>query len=77
MAHVNTVTRSGAEVTREAGPLVSEYGYLLCVDDRTHIWLGKAVKTDDDRIGYFAMGDKEPNWRVTGPTLRRVPERLA
>ena len=47
---------------------VSEYGYLLCVDCRVHIWLGKAIKNDDDQIVYFAVGAKEPNWRQSGLT---------
>ncbi|BCY15511.1 hypothetical protein [Actinoplanes sp. L3-i22] len=41
---------------------MSEYGYLLCVDCRVYIWLGKAIQ-DDTRIIYFAVGSKEPNWR--------------
>jgi hypothetical protein len=45
---------------------VSEYGYLLCVDCRIYIWLGKAVKDDDDRIGYFKIGTGDPNWRQPG-----------
>lgn len=47
------------------GVAVSEYGYLLCVDCREFIWLGKAVQ-NDSRIVYFAVGDKEPNWRQPG-----------
>jgi hypothetical protein len=31
---------------------VSEYGYLLCLDDREFIWLGKAIK-NDHKIVYF------------------------
>lgn len=44
---------------------MSEYAYLLCLDDRTYIWLGKAVK-NDGQIVFFAVGDEEPNWRQPG-----------
>jgi hypothetical protein len=39
---------------------VSEYGYLLCLDDREFIWLGKAIKNDDDKFVYFKVGADDP-----------------
>lgn len=48
---------------------MSEYGYLLCLDDRTYFWLGKAIK-NDGQVVYFKVGDGEPNWRQ--PELART-----
>ena len=45
---------------------MSEYGYLLCLDDREFIWLGKAIKNDDDKIVYFKVRSGDPNWQQPG-----------
>jgi hypothetical protein len=45
---------------------LSEYGYLLCVDCRVYIWLGKAIKDDAGDIVYFKVGAAEPNWQQPG-----------
>ncbi|APR87441.1 hypothetical protein A7982_12790 [Minicystis rosea] len=42
---------------------MSRYGHLACSECRTHLWLGKAVWTEDDKVSSFhrALGDCPSN----------------